>query len=227
MNRRLKYKNRYLQAFLDRKCSVIHIKLPEYVRLWYIARYGSPVVLEMRHPARPLIEYAIRPSKSRTLKCVMTMSMAKWAEYERTESFDGRSWLTLVLPDYVYRNDAVVYVTGDSWDVYDAYASEIRESLCDFFWNELLVYVLKAMVDCSRRDGVYRLDHTLQRFLAENGASVDCYEPVRQGYFRRMRRIETETQQIRDAVRQHKNELLMKEGESVKLSILNFLDKDA
>lgn len=225
MPRIKRYKNRYLQAFLDRKCAVIHVRVPKYVRLWYIATYGSPVVLDVLHSARALIEHSICQTNSRTLKDVMTMSMAKWAAYEQSESFDPKSWLTIVLPDVIYRKDKEIVVTGDRWDVYDTDASSIRDALCDKFWSELIWYLFREIVDCMKKKTEYRLDWTLLRFCAEHGIAVDMYESIRQGYFRQMKRRDKELAETREAVRDANNEKLAKEGEGVKMNMLSFLDE--
>lgn len=225
MPRIKRFKNRYLQAFLDRKYAVIHVRVPKYVRLWYIATYGSPVVLDVHHSARVIIEHSICQTNSKTLNEVMTMSMAKWAVYEKSDVFEPKSWLTLVLPDVVYRKDQEIVVDGDKWDVYDTDASSIRDALCDKFWVELIRYLFKTMVDCMKKKAEYRLDLTLQMFCAEHGISVDMYEPIRQGYFRQMKRQEKEMEEIRDAVREANNDRLKKEGESVKTKMLAFLDE--
>lgn len=224
MPRIKKYRNRYLQAFLDQKCAVIHIRLPKYVRLWYIATYGSPVVLDMLHPARNLIEHSICRSNSKSIREVMTMSMQKWAVYEKSDMYDPRSWLTIVLPDVIYRNDERINVTGENWDVYDTDASTIREMLCEKFWAALMKYLYRMMTECMKKGVEYRLDLTLQRFCAEHGISVDMYEPIRQGYFRQVKRSEKEMSEIRDAVRASNDDHLRTEGESVKTKMLSFLD---
>lgn len=187
--------------------------------------YGSPVVLDVMHSARAIIEHSICQTNSRTLNEVMTMSMAKWSVYEQSDMFDPKSWLTVVLPDFVYRKDEKISVEGDRWDVYDTDAASIREALCDKFWSSLMKYLFKTMTECTKKGVEYRLDLTLQRFSAEHGIGVEYYEPIRQGYFRQMKRYDKEMKDIRDAVRSANNERLVKEGESVKTQMLSFLDE--
>lgn len=225
-----KYTNRYVRAFLEMDCPVLYVKLPSYVRMWYAAEYGVPVVLEECHPARPIIEMSVHTTErveydpcnthNRSVMCDFV-----WQRAILTDGFDQKEWLALALPDKVVRSDGEVEI-DDTWDLYYSDVKRVKDALNDWFWNAVFGYILSKKMDCDK-DGVeFQLDRTLQMFCSENGMSTDFYEPLRRQYFRKLEDRRKERQEAKNASLERRDKNLNKIGEGVRFQMLKFMKKE-
>lgn len=225
MPRKKKYKNGILQSYIEGKTALLYVKMPAYIRIWYAAKYGVPVVLRENHPAISIMRKSIRSTGRKAWSETSTMSEDLWGIASSHEDFDRSQWLPFVMPSTVIRNDREVEVDS-SWDMYYSDIRDFKEELSYDFWNSAVDYVSRMQIRNKEDGDLFRIDWTLSRFCAENGIKVDYYEQVRRQYYRFVKENLNGPSEIREVILNQRNENLRPLGEGVRFQMLKFLDAE-
>lgn len=225
MPRKKIYKNKRMKAYVDGKTALLYVKLPAYIRVWYAAMYGSPVMLRDDHAAIPVMCMSIRPTDRMAYNDTSSMSEELWKVAIQDPSFEKSEWLAFVLPESVIRNDVEVKVDG-RWDLYYTDIRRFKSELDREFWRAVMMYICDMQVQC-RKDGVeFRMDWTLQRFCAENGIMTEYYDQVRRQYYRKLESSRYEPAEIRELMLKSRDANLKSIDEGVRFQMLRFLDAE-
>lgn len=219
-----------MRSVIAGKASLLYVKLPAYLRLWYIATHGTPVVLGEYHPARMVMEVSIHPTardesgvESTNNRSTLTSRM--YNKGVATGSIESEQWLPIVLPEKVVRSGEEVDV-DDTWDMYYADRARFKEGMAGIFWNAVASYVCRAHTLAVEQRRIFRIGETLQRFCGEHGIPYACYEALRRQYFRKIEESQRELAVWKSVTVALHDERLKQAGEGVRHRMLAFLDKN-
>ena len=224
-NRKRVYNDKYINPYILGKYSLVHVKVPYYIRIWYVSNYGSPVILGQNHLARGILEESLVSTNRKTYMNNTVMSDNVWAMAVKNNAVDSHEWLSFVLPEYVVRDGAVVK-TDSSWEIYDRDIRTFKRSLETVFWGAVINYVVKMQIKAKEDKKTFKIDWTLETFCAENGISVDYFEQFRRQYYRFLIKCKEEDDGTKELVLAERDKKLKEIGEGVKYQMIKFLDSD-
>lgn len=218
-----------MKAIIAGNASMLYVKLPAYLRLWYIATHGTPVVLGEFHPARMVMEVSIHPTArdengtdSTNNRSTITERMYNKAVADG--AIESDQWLPIVLPEKVVRCGEEVDV-DDTWDMYYADRARFKEAMAGMFWNAVYAYVSRAHLLATEQRRTFRLGDTLQRFCGEHGIPYACYEAMRRQYFRKVEETHQELAVWKSVTVALHDERLKQAGEGVRHHMLAFMEQ--
>lgn len=225
VHRKKKYKDKYVRAFMCGTYAMLHVKVPDYLRVWYVAKFGSPVILGQNHPARSVLEESLVSTDRVTYGQYTAMSDRLWEMAVEANAVNESEWLEFVLPEYVVRNGDVMMV-DHSCEIYDAEIRPFKEELAYYFWNDVVEYINAMRIVAQDLGKPYRADWTLEMYCAEHGITVDMFEQFRRAYYRYKKDCVAQEKDARERVLKLRDVNLRKIGEKVRYQMLKFLENE-
>lgn len=225
VHRKKKYKDKYIRRFVCGSYATLHVKVPGYLRTWYVATSGSPVLLRQGHPARAVLEENLIRTDRVTYEQYTAMSGRLWKMAVEAKAVDENEWLEIVLPEYVVR-DGVRVETDWSWEIYDCEIRAFKEELANFFWQDVVEYVNEKRIEAQDAGVQYRADWTLEMYCAEHGISVEMFEQFRRAYYRYRKECREKEKEARELVLKQRDENLKAVGEQVRFQMIKFLEEE-
>ena len=226
VHRKRKYNDKYVRAFVCGTYNCLHVKVADYLRVWYVAVYGSPVVLSQNHPARAVLEENLVSTDRVTYANYTAMSDNLWKMAVDANAVEKGEWLEFVLPEYVVRDGETVKVDG-TWEIYDSEIRAFKNELAAVFWNAVVEYACEKRREAQDMGKPYRADWTLEMFCAEHGITVDMFEQFRRAYYRYRKECKEQEKEARERVLQRRDDNLHKIGGNVRYQMLKFLEDES
>lgn len=223
VHRKKKYKDKYVRAFMCGTYASLHVKESAYLRIWYIATYGSPVVLSDDNPARAVLERHLTHTDRMTYWQYTAMSGRLWKMAVEANAVNESEWLEIVLPEYVV-HDGEVFKVDDSWEIYDAEIRTFKEALEVKLWQSVMKYINDKLMEAQDEGRPFKIDLTLRMFCAEHGICVEYFEQFRRAYYRYKKECREQEKESRDRVLEKRNDNLKKVGENVRFQTIKFLE---
>lgn len=207
------------------KYATLHVKVSDYLRVWYVAKFGTPIILGQNHPARAVLEGSITKTERTNYWVGTCMSDKLWKVATEAKAVNESEWLEFVLPEYVVRDGDIVMV-DNSWELYDAEIRAFKEELSYYFWNDVVEYTNAMRLLAQDLGKPYRADWTLEMYCAEHGITVDMFEQFRRAYYRYKKDCVAQEKDARERVLELRNRNLKKIGEKVRYQMLKFLEDE-
>lgn len=205
--------------------ATLHVKVSDYLRVWYVAKFGSPVILGQNHPARSVLEESLVNTGRTNYKTGTAMSDNLWKVAVAENAVNENEWLEFVLPEYVVR-DGQIKMVDSSWEIYDTEIRSFKEELAYYFWNDVVEYINAMRLISQDLGKPYRADWTLEMYCAEHGITVDMFEQFRRAYYRYKKDCVAQEKDARERVLKLRDGNLRKIGEKVRYQMLKFLENE-
>lgn len=205
--------------------ATLHVKVSDYLRVWYVAKFGSPVILGQNHPARSVLEESLVNTGRTNYKTGTAMSDNLWKVAVAENAVNESEWMEFVLPEYVVR-DGQIKMVDSSWEIYDTEIRLFKEELAYYFWNDVVEYINAMRLVSQDLGKPYRADWTLEMYCAEHGITVDMFEQFRRAYYRYKKDCVAQEKDARERVLKLRDGNLRKIGEKVRYQMLKFLENE-